>query len=657
MCGIAGVIALDPSRIPDPVLFGTMNDQMIHRGPDGEGFLLAGQEYRDAANRLRQAYPKAVISQIDQGRHLLLGHRRLSIIDLDVSAGQPMSDSEGDIWLVFNGEIYNHIELRKRLEAAGHRFRTHHSDTETIIYAYKEWGRDFIHELRGMFALCLWDKRNDYALFVRDRIGIKPLYYTVQNGCLYFASEIKVMLADPAVKRSLNLRGFYDYLTFLTVPAPETLFEGIYKLKPGHLMEVIGGRVRDQQEYWDVYDHVNFDASRSESEIGQELVAQLRESVSLRLQADVPVGIFLSGGIDSSLNATLFSEIAQKEVKAFSVGYPSDHELKSYTNEFEYARRVAKGLKADYHEYEISEQDFMEFLPKLVFHQDEPIADPVCVPVYFVSKLARDNGVTVCQVGEGSDELFWGYAFWKKFLKLQQLNDLPVPSFLKRMGLGAMQMAGKDNEFLYEVIRRGINDEKQLFWAGLSTFGEQEKRRLVHPDILSEIKDYNSWEAVEPYWKKFNKVAPEKTMINWMSYIDLKIRLPELLLMRVDKMSMAVSLEARVPFLDHKFVEFAMGIPSELKSKNMVNKYILKKSIEGILEDDIIYRKKQGFGAPVMDWFLQDLGRMAKEELHTFTDQQQFLNKEAIDRYFREEAGEKLWYLLNFSMWWKNYLN
>ncbi|MFY8132617.1 MAG: asparagine synthase (glutamine-hydrolyzing), partial [Bacteroidia bacterium] len=361
-------------------------------------------------------------------REISLAHKRLSIVDLSNEAAQPMGLPDGSIWVVFNGEIYNHAEIRTELEQKGHRFRTSHSDTEVILHAYQEWGIQCIERFRGMFAIGLWDQPKDLFYLVRDRIGIKPLYYTYQNGCCYFASEIKAILQDRSIPRKLNFQSAYDYLTFLTVPAPNTFFEGIQKLPAGHYIEIKNGQPSQPKEYWDVFTHVNYQPHVSEKEVTETLVEKLRESVKYRMMADVPVGVFLSGGIDSSVNAKLFSDLSNGQpVKAFSIGYENDQDLSSYTNEFYYARKVAKELGCEYYERSLNQQDLIDFLPQLVHHQDEPIADPVCMPIYYVSKLARDNGVIVAQVGEGSDELFWGYRFWKDLLKIQEYDDLPVP--------------------------------------------------------------------------------------------------------------------------------------------------------------------------------------------------------------------------------------
>ena len=656
MCGILGVIALDNNEPIAPSKLVRMSDTMSHRGPDGDGFLFAGNVDRNLIDKSVAGRDKTYLFQCDNHRSIGLAHRRLSIIDLSTVAFQPMSDADGDVWIIFNGEIYNHKEIRPELERDGYKFKTSHSDTEMMIYAYKKWGIECIHKFRGMFAFCLWDKKKDLFYMVRDRIGIKPLYYTQANGRFYFASEIKAIIEDETVKRELNEQGFYDYFTFLTVPAPNTLFANIYKLKPGHYIKIENGKVSEQTEYWDIYDNVEYHGNKTQERIQEELIDLLRTSVKYRLEADVPVGVFLSGGVDSSLNTALFSEISDKPVQAFTVGYANDEKLSTYKNEFEYARKVAKQFGCDYHELALTQKDLMDFLPQLIHHQDEPIADPVCVPVYFVSKLARDNGVTVCQVGEGSDELFWGYETWKRFSNLQAKSELPFAGLGMHAGMGALKMMGKEYSLPYEMMYRGTHQDKQLFWGGITSFAENEKKAIMHPQLRNQFKDYTTWEIIKPYYTKYLASTPEKAQVNWMSYFDVKVRIAELLLMRVDKMSMAVSLEARVPFLDHKFVEYAMGIPAAMKTKNGETKHILKKAVEGILPPEIIYRKKQGFGTPVFEWFFEDLGKFAMEEINSFAKETEIIDPKMIKHYFDTKQGTKVWYILNFVMWWKEFV-
>lgn len=608
-----------------------MRDRMAHRGPDGAGVWCS----RD-------------------GR-IGLGHRRLSIIDLSTAAGQPMSNEDGSIHLVFNGEIYNHAVIRTELERLGkYRWKTDHSDTEVIIHAFAEWGIKALHRFRGMFAIALWDARSQELWLIRDRIGIKPLYYSLRSDRISFASEIKALFADHNQPRVVNEESFFHYLSFLTVPAPETLFTGIKKLPAGTWLRITrDGSVKEEQ-YWDVWDHVDPLTNASEHEISARILNELRTAVTLRKVSDVPVGVFLSGGIDSSTNAALFAEgAAPGSVKTFTIGYDADYA--SYRNETEHAREVARFVGSEHHERLLNVDDLLNFLPQMVRLQDEPIADPVCVPLYYVSKLARDNGVVVCQVGEGADELFWGYPSWKRFRDLQRWDDLPVPRLAKRAGLGVLSAAGMGSSWPYEWLRRGAVGQP-IFWGGAESFTNAQKMALLSPRLRKRFSHQTSWSALAPIRERFLAAAWEPSALHWMSYLDLRLRLPELLLMRVDKMSMGVSLEGRVPFLDHEFVSLALSIPSAAKMKNDVLKGALKNAVRGLIPDEVIDRRKQGFGVPVHEWVFGRLGDYAKRELRTFCGETDFLDWKATERVFESRRAHAVWFLLNFALWWKEYI-
>src|SRR2546426_5995508 len=574
MCGIVGALSFTNSafRVSEPYLT-RMRDVMAHRGPDGAGIFISSD------------------------RRLALGHRRLAIIDLSERAAQPMSNEDDTLWVVFNGEIYNHAEIRTELERqGGHRWKTDHSDTEVILHAFEEWGIDCLQKFRGMFAIALWDAKKHQLWLIRDRIGVKPLYYSIHHGRITFASEIKALLEDGEQERAVNEEALYYYLSFNATPAPHTLFSCIQKLAPGTWLRVNEDGHVNECRYWDVWDHTQPLTNASEAEIAERILSELRTSVKLRKISDVPVGVFLSGGIDSSTNAALFSEGEGQPVKTFSIGY--DQEYKSYPSELHYARKMAQVVGPEHHELLLRESDLLDSLPLIIRHQDEPLADPVCMPLYYVSKLARDSGVIVCQVGEGSDELFWGYKYWKDSLRLQRLtNLLPIPSPLRELGLARLafvqpaRIASYRRPFSCEVLRRALSN-RPVFWGGAEVFSDSQKRQFLSPRLLKKFTQLSTWEALRPIRQRFEEKAWEPSPLNWMTYLDLSLRLPELLLMRVDKMSMAVSLEARVPFLDHKFVELAMSIPEAVKTRNGVLKYILKKAVRGVIPDELIDRKK-----------------------------------------------------------------
>ncbi len=399
MCGIAGILAFSSSAsVAEPELV-RLNDAMPHRGPDGVGTWLSDDH------------------------KVGLSHRRLAIVDLTPDAAQPMTDADGSVQLTYNGEIYNHLDLRAQLEAAGHTFRTDHSDTEVLIHGYKEWGIDgLVERLIGMFAFAIWDVRKKRLTIVRDRVGIKPVYFTRAGGRFIFGSEIKAILSDKSVPRAVNGTAIAHYLSFMVAPAPLTMFRGIFKLPAGHIMEIeADGRARARR-YWDALpgrsgiqnELVGLSDAAARDYLSKEVLKRLETAIDRRMMSDVPFGVFLSGGIDSSANVALMSRIADQRIKTFTVGF-SDH---THLNELDYAEKVAKHFDTDHHVIEVDGSDMRGYLDDLIIAQDEPISDWVCVPLYFVSKLAKDSGVTVVQVGEGSDEQFAGYDSYMKYLKL-----------------------------------------------------------------------------------------------------------------------------------------------------------------------------------------------------------------------------------------------
>lgn len=630
MCGIAGVLAFSNHKYEiDELLLNQMRDTMEHRGPDGAG------------------------TWIDQTRRVGLAHRRLSIIDLSTAAAQPMANEAANVVISFNGEIYNHAEIREELDRLRNiNWYTDHSDTEVILRAYEQWGIACLEKFRGMFGIAIWDENLDKLFLVRDRFGVKPVYYTKQHDRLIFASEIKAIIEDKSVPRKINEEAMYHYLSFLTTPAPTTLFENIYKLPPGSYLEVNSVGVEKLICYYDVLDHI-CEVPKNEYDLAKGILKKLKEAVRLRKIGDVPVGVFLSGGIDSSTNAALFNEESEKKVKSFAIGYDVDYS--SYVNELHHAKRAADYVGAEHYELKLTEQDLIDFLPKMIRLQDEPIADPVCVPVYFVSKLAKDNGVTVCQVGEGADELFWGYPTWKLKWQLQKLGNIAIGKPFQHLLLGLANAFGKTNSLPYEALRRSVNNQP-VFWGGAESFTQSQKQKLFSEDYKNRYPTLNSWQVIEPIYQKFKQKYKGNSDLHWMTYLDLNFRLPELLLMRVDKMSMGVSLEGRVPFLDHKFVEYAFSIPEKVKTKGGVLKYILKKAVRGLIPDDIIDRKKQGFGVPVHDWVLSDLGDDMRDAITDFNQATGYFNSDYLDELFATRQSSNLWYLYNLSLWWREYV-
>jgi len=633
VCGICGIFNYAGTNFEVTTeLITDMRDTMIHRGPDDAGIY------------------------ISPDRKLGLGHRRLSIIDLSAMGCQPMCNEDGSVWIIYNGEIYNHQKLRKELEAKGHHYKSH-TDTESILHLYEERGPDCVNDLEGMFAFAIWDNKKKRMLFARDRIGKKPLYYAIQDGQLIFASEIKAILKHPRIKREIDTTALYHYLTLYVTPAPMTLFEGINKLPPGYIMVCDKDGNIQQEQYWDAIVQTPTE-DYPEVYYIEEIRRLLSESIEKRMMSDVPFGVFLSGGIDSSTNVALMARLMNRPVDTFSVGFKDQPAY----NEFNYARQIATEFKTNHHEVTIDQHDLMDYVPEMVYHQDEPLADWVCVPLYYVSKLARNNGTIVIQIGEGSDEIFFGYDGYMTYLNIYNTYWKPymkTPGALRRavysLASPLSPLIGR-GPGLKELLRCAASGE-ELFWGGAIAFSEVQKKKLMSDS--GNWQGLNSFNIVKQPLAKIDSQKPGADFMERMTYLELKHRLPELLLMRVDKVTMSTSVEGRAPYLDQKLVEFAMGIPAKFKVRNGQTKYILKKAVEGIIPDNIIYRKKQGFAAPVKEWFTGELGRyMTDSVLNSRLRERQFFDYTFIEnmlkkqRYGKSDNSTRLWTLFNLSRWY-----
>jgi asparagine synthase (glutamine-hydrolysing) len=452
--------------------------------------------------------------------------------------------------------------------------------------------------------------------------------------------------------RRVSPEAVFHYLSFLAAPAPLTFFEGISKLAPGTWMRVGFDGTMQERRYWDAWDAVRPLTDVSDADIAAQLLDELRTAVRYRQVSDVPVGVFLSGGIDSSTNTALFSD-RKGPVQTFSIGYDADYA--SYRSELPYAERMAAFVGAAHHVRRLTVDDLLDFVPRMVYHQDEPIGDVVCVPLYYVSKLARDHGVIVCQVGEGADELFCGYPMWKAHLRLAGLDALPVPRLAKCGLMAALRAGGREERYVYECLRRSTAGEP-LFWGGAEGLTHVEKQRVMGAALRSRFGGVSSADALLPIRKRFESSAWEQTPLHWMTYLDLNLRLPELLLMRVDKMTMATSLEGRVPFLDHRFVEFALSIPTKVKLRNGELKYILKQAVRGVIPDDLIDRRKQGFGVPLQDWLFDRLGDSVRRTLDRFCRETDLLDGDEVRRYIDRGKGSKVWQLYNLALWHQQFI-
>jgi asparagine synthase (glutamine-hydrolysing) len=626
MCGIAGILEFGRDTRANAASLREMCRVITHRGPDDEGFYTDG--------------PAGI------------GMRRLSIVDV-AGGHQPLTNEDGTLWIVFNGEIYNHLALREQLIARGHRYTTH-SDTETVIHLFEEYGADCVQHLRGMFAFAIWNRNTKTLFIARDRLGIKPLYYKLTSDRLLFGSEIKVVFAHGGVRPEFNRAALPEYLAFGYLSGEESFYNGIRKLLPGHTMTIGPDGKADIRQYWDL-DASQTHESRDEKYYVQSYRELLEGAVNSHLMSDVPLGVFLSGGVDSSAVAALMTKIRREPVETFSVGYTEQ----TYS-ELPFARTVSEHIHSKHHEVFVSEKDFFGALPHLIWHEDEPIAWPSSISLYFVARLARDR-VTVVLTGEGADETLAGYtryAFTLKNAAMDRAYRSVVPSFL-RSGLRS-QVA--NSSLLGATLRRKLEHtflgKDGESWADFyfdnffSAFGEAEQSGLLTEEFARESAPSTAYKHVLDYWEHSSG-----EMLQRLLYTDIKTYLVELL-MKQDNMSMAASIESRVPFLDHVLVEFATRIPREVQIHGLAGKRILKKAVEDLLPHEILYRPKLGFPTPWSGW-------LAGPRLEAIRDM--LLEPRSLERgYFRREAIEKLfdehrakhrdnydriWRLLNLELW------
>ncbi len=614
MCGICGIAFKEGNVNDEKVLVGRMNDVLTHRGPDGDG--------------------------IHAGNHVILGHRRLSIIDLGGGA-QPMYNDDRSLVITFNGEIYNYVEIKADLEKKGHTFATD-SDTEVILHLYADKGINCVDDLNGMFAFAIWDEKNNTLFAARDRLGEKPLYYhhDRKSGRLVFASELKAVLLDNRINRKLSATALDDYLAYGYVPLDRCIVDGVQKLPPGHRLVWQDGCVRTDA-YWDT----SFPERTisNEQEWVDELSHRIAESVRIRLRSDVPLGVFLSGGIDSSAVVAVASEVSGRRVKTFSVGFQE-----ADFDEMQYARMVVDKYNTDHQEIIVKDSD-ISILPDLVYHLDEPFADPSALPTYHVCREARQH-VTVCLSGDGADEVFAGYGRYKEAQRHQKWHGVTdfgirqlasvVPKLLPRHtpGRGAIE----------RVAARGPD----LYYAQMCKFTLDERTSLFRPEYHPDV--HRSPWLFEPYFAGRNG----SSIVTTLQHADQKTYLPDDILVKVDRMSMKTSLEVRVPFLDHTLVEFVNGVTADWKLRDGVSKYVLKQSVGPRLPEPLLKRKKMGFGIPIKHWFRGSLQSHAKEVLLSSNSRaQNWLSPAAIESVIGDhqkggrDLSRKIWALLVFEHW------
>jgi asparagine synthase (glutamine-hydrolysing) len=596
MCGICGKLAFNrDATVPAP-LVKSMADTISHRGPDDEGYFVSGP--------------------------VGLGFRRLSIIDLS-GGHQPLSNEDGSVHIIFNGEIYNYQELRRYLVGHGHVFKTQ-TDTETIVHLYEQLGEACVEKLRGMFAFAIWDDRNKSLFLARDRVGIKPLYYTQSRNSVVFASEIKAILADPEIKAEVRASMIDRFLSFDYLPGEETLFKNIYKLAPGHTLTFRAGKSYRRQ-YWDL----QFEpAPTTLPQAKSRLLHLLEESVSLHMISDVPVGFLLSGGVDSTAMLALATGKTSHPLSSYTIGFSDTH----VTDERPYARLAAQRYGSEHHETTINAAQFAEFLPSYIWHMEEPVCEPPAVALYYISKLAKEF-VKVLISGEGGDEAFAGYSNYRNILWFERLKRFPTP--VRQLFTAGFSMlahfvwpgsSAKSTHFL----RSRLEDSYFGRTSHPARFFNHQWHQFYSSDFAQSVDKKFSSQPATKHLRNGHRVEPLAKML----YVDTKTWLPDDLLIKADKMTMANSIELRVPLLDHKILEFAASLPQNLKVHGFTTKYIAKKTLRGLVPREILDRKKTGFPVPYETWLRQDL----KDWVHDL-----LLGSQATARgYFQKEAVERM---------------
>ena len=598
MCGICGKLVFDPEQKVSAELVDRMMSVISHRGPDGQGKYLSGP--------------------------VGLGHARLAIIDLS-TGDQPMTNEDGTIWLVYNGEIYNFQELRDRLIKKGHIFRST-CDTEVIIHLYEEYGVECASHLRGMFAFALWDSRKQALYLARDRVGIKPLYYTNAGKAFVFGSEIKSILCDPDVKREVNHEAIHKFLTFLYLPGSDTLFKDIHKLDPGHYLFIKDGKIRGEQ-YWDL----RFEPAengKSLAEKADELYELLQRTVKEHMISDVPVGVLLSGGVDSTAILSCAVRETSKKIATFTIGFGGEE----FADERPFARMAAERFGTDHHEITITPQEFSDFLPSYVWHMEEPVCEAPAIALYYVSKLASQH-VKVVLSGEGGDEAFGGYQNYRNLVLFERLKRTagPFNGLLSSVTgvLGQMNGSARFKKYapLFKVPL------SSYYYSRVGTpfsYFNTHRAGLCTEDFMSAADDKADVQIVDELFSQVGR----QPLLNQMLYVDTKTWLPDDLLVKADKMTMANSLELRVPLLDHLVLEFAAKLPARFKVKGMATKRILKEAFKDKIPSEIINRRKTGLPVPLKKWMRNELNGHVREIL---------LNGNCLNRgYFRKDGIERL---------------
>src|SRR3989454_1344738 len=616
MCGISGFLYFEDKPV-DGKLVQEMSDLQAHRGPDEAGLHL--------------------------GRGVALGHRRLSIINLS-SGKQPLSNEDGTVWITFNGEIYNFGELNREL-AFSHTFRTR-SDTETIVHLYESHPDSFVAKLRGMFAFALWDEPQRTLILARDRVGKKPLFYYLDGEKLIFASEIKAILRHPGLKLDIDDHAVSDYLSLGYIPAPKSIYRFIRKVRPGHYLKVVDRQVKEVR-YWDLT--FSDDQSHSEEEWQEMLLSEFKTAVDIRLMSEVPLGAFLSGGLDSSAVVAIMSEILDQPVKTATIGFQEDS-----FDESEFARHVSRHLGTDHYERVITPEK-ISTIEKLVWYYDEPFADSSALPTYFVSQVAREK-VTVCLSGDGGDENFAVYSRYFMDMQENRMRRL-LPGPVRKAVFGPLGAIYPKLDWAPRFVRAKTTfqslafDPIEGYFETMSTFRSYEKSSILSADLNHRLGGYDSSDVFREYYDTADTDDP----LSRIQYVDVKTYLTDDILTKVDRASMANSLEVRCPLLDHKLMELVASMPSGLKLKGAVGKYIFKKAMEQQLPKDIIYRNKMGFAIPLANWFRNGIRDYARA--HILEREDPYLSSSFIKKIWNQhqtgyrDRSSQLWNILMFRLW------
>jgi len=629
MCGIYGFVQLDRSKRADPAPLEAMGKSLVHRGPDDFGHM--------------------------NDQYVAFGHRRLSIIDLSEHGRQPMSNEDGSVWVTFNGEIYNFQDHVDWLIGRGHRFRSH-SDTEVILHLYEEFGIDCLDKLNGMFAFALWDKKKGEVFMARDRAGIKPLQYAVTGGQVVFASEIKALLKHPAVSKRIDPFAINEYLSFESVPGPRTIFSEIKKLLPGNYLKIVGGQVINER-YWRP-PYPAREARRSEEDYAEEFHGILRRVVKRHLISDVPLGVFLSGGVDSSSVAALMREITPGNIKSFNIAFQE----KSF-DESSYSRMVAKHLGTEHYTEVLDERKALELVPRIMDYLDEPFGDASFIPTFLLSRFTRQH-VTVTLSGDGPDELFSGYPTYLAHRAARVLGKFPKALLRSVNGLlGMIPPSDKNLTFGYQLQKMlsGLIEpspvKRNYVWLG--SFPSSEKPGLLAPGIMDQVSGVDEYGEAEEYFAS----CQADDLLEKILYCDQRFYMQDDILTKVDRASMAHSLEARVPFLDREVLEFAARLPIGLKLKGRTTKYILKKTMKDRLPKAVLARPKKGFGIPVAQWFKNELKPLLMDQFEESKLRREgIFRPEYVQTLLREHFENKkdnrkqLYTLLAFELWYEKYI-